>query len=89
MSQLISLPKHVINIVACDEVNSIQVLSYNSLVVAYQNVPITSILTNYTLGSWKDFDVDLSLIGSKEIIWKICYDWNTTSQEFYHNLRVK
>ena len=53
---------------------AIQVLSDNSLVVADQNVPITSILTNCTLGSWKDFDVDLSLIGSKEVIWKTCYD---------------
>ena len=34
-----------------------------------QNVPITSILSDFTLGSWKDFDVGLSLIGSKEIIW--------------------
>ena len=45
---------------------TIQVLAYNSLVVARQNVPITSILTNCTLGSWKDFDVDLSLIGPKK-----------------------
>ena len=33
-------------------------------------VPITSVLTNFTLGSWKHFGVGLSLIGSKEIIWK-------------------
>ena len=53
--------------------SSIQVLSYDSLVVALQNVPITSILTNHTLGSWRGFDVNLSLIGSKEMIWKTCY----------------
>ena len=59
---------------------TIQVLSYNSLVIARQNVPITSILTNCTLGSWKDFDVDFSVIGSKEMIWKTSYEciwlWN-------------
>ena len=52
---------------------SIQVFLYNSLGVARQNVPITSILANYTLGSWKDFDVNLSLIGSKDMIWKTFY----------------
>ena len=41
---------------------------YNSLVVARQNMPITSIHTDFTLGSWKDFDVDLKLISSKEIV---------------------
>ena len=30
---------------------SIQVMSYNSLVAAHQNVPITSLLSNLTLGS--------------------------------------
>ena len=38
------------------------------LAVAQQNVPIKSILTDFTPGSWKDFDVGLSLIGSKEMI---------------------
>ena len=56
------------------DAQAIQVLSYNSLVFARQNVPITWILTNFTLGSWKDFDVDLSLIGSKEMIWKTCFE---------------
>ena len=46
---------------------------YKSLVVARQNVPITPVLTNCTLGAWKDFDVDLSLIGSEEMIWKTCF----------------
>ena len=55
----------------------IQVLSYSSFVVARQNEPITSILTNCTLGPWKDFDIDLWLIGSKEMIWKTCYDFST------------
>ena len=62
----------------------IQVLSYNSLVVARQNVPITSILTNCTLDSWKDFDVDLSLIASKEITWKTCFASNRNS-----NLKIE
>ena len=48
---------------------TIQVVWYDSLVVARQNVPITSILTDFISGSWKDFDGALSLIGSKEIIW--------------------
>ena len=34
-------------------------------------MPITSILTNFTLGSWKDFDVELSLIGSTEMKWEL------------------
>ena len=38
------------------------------------NVPITSILTDFTQGSWKDFDVDLSLIGSTEMIWKTSFE---------------
>ena len=45
-----------------------QVMWYYSLVVARHNVPITSFLTYFALGSWKDFD--LSLIGSNEKIWK-------------------
>ena len=57
----------------------IQVLSYNSLVIARQNVPITSILTNCTLGSWQDFDFNLSLIDSKEMIWKTCFVFEKTS----------
>ena len=52
---------------------AIQILSYNSLFVAYQNLPITSNFTDCTLGWWKDFDIDLSPIGSKEMIWKTCY----------------
>ena len=60
----------------------IQVLSYNSLVLARQNVSITSVLTNCTLGSWKDIDVNLSLIGYKEMIWKTCFDssWRFSTQ---------
>ena len=54
--------------------NRFKFLSYNFLVVVRQNVPITSILADCTLGSWKDFDINLSLIGSKEMIWKTCYD---------------
>ena len=53
---------------------------YNSLVVACQNVPTTSVLTNFTLGSWKDFDVGLSLIGSKELTWKTSFD---STQRWY------
>ena len=37
-----------------------------SLVFVCPNVPITSVLTYFTLTSWKDFDVSFSLIGSKE-----------------------
>ena len=57
-----------------------------SLVVARQNVPITSILTNCVLGSWKDFDVDILLIGSKEMIWKTCF---ADQVNFYHKLDFK
>ena len=39
----------------------------HSPVVARQNVPITSNLTDFTLASLKDFDVALSPIGSKEM----------------------
>ena len=46
----------------------IQVMWYNSLIIDRQNLPITSILTEFTLGSWKDFDVGLLLIGSKEML---------------------
>ena len=35
----------------------IQVIWYNSLAVTCQNVPVTSIFTDFTLISWKDFDV--------------------------------
>ena len=41
----------------------------NSLFIAHQNEPIRFILTNCTLGSLKDFDVGLSLVGSQEILW--------------------
>ena len=43
----------------------IQVLWYNYLVIARQNVQIASILTDFRLGSRKDFDAALPLIGSK------------------------
>ena len=52
----------------------IQVVRYNSLIVACQNVPITSILTDFALGSWKYTDVGLWLTGSKEMIWKTSFD---------------
>ena len=48
---------------------TIQVMWYNSRVVARKNVPITSTFTDFILGSLKDFEVTLSLIGSKEMIW--------------------
>ena len=41
----------------------------SSVVVACQNVPITSTFTDFTAGPWKDFDVDRSLIGSTDLIW--------------------
>ena len=47
---------------------TIQAMWYNSLIVARQNVPIMPILTDFRLGLWKDLNVDLYLIGSKEII---------------------
>ena len=40
----------------------------NSLAVARQNVRIASVLTDFTRGSSKEFDVALSLIGSKEMM---------------------
>ena len=43
-------------------VHTCEVMWYNSLVVARQNVQITSILSDFTLGSWTNFDVSLSLI---------------------------
>ena len=50
----------------------------NSLVAARQNVPITSILTDFALASWEDFDVGLSLIGSEEMIWITYFDNSKT-----------
>ena len=41
----------IISITLIHVTRAIQVLQYNSLVVARQNVPITSVLTNCTLGS--------------------------------------
>ena len=46
---------------------TIQVIWYNYLVVACQNVPITSTLTDFTQGSSKYFCVTLSMIASKEM----------------------
>ena len=40
--------------------------TYNNLIIAYQNVPITSVLTDFTLGSLKDFDVGISLFHKNE-----------------------
>ena len=37
----------------------------NSLVIARQNMSITSILPNFILGSWNDFDVGFTLTGPK------------------------
>ena len=51
------------------KIEAIQVVRYDSLVFARQNMPITSTLTDFTLGSWKYFDVSFSLIGSKEMEW--------------------
>ena len=53
---------------------SIQVMRYNSLIVAGQNVPVTSIF-HFTLTSSKDFEVGLSLIDSKEMIWITSYEY--------------
>ena len=64
----------------------IQVIRYNSLIIARQNVLVTSVLSNFILDLWKDFCVGLSLIDSKETIWKnsfgvpknynsYCYIW--------------
>ena len=45
-----------------------QTMWFNSLVVARQNVPITSIHSETTLSKWIDFGAHILLIGSKEII---------------------
>ena len=37
-------------------------------VMWYKNGPIISVLTDFTQGLWKEFDVDFSLIGPKEMI---------------------
>ena len=66
---------------------TIQVLWCNSLVDARQNLPITSIFTEFTLGSWKDFDVGLSLIGSKEMIWKTSFGGICNTPPSSHILR--
>ena len=57
----------------CVPCESIQVMQFNSTVIAHQIAPITSILTESMLGSWKEFDVGLSLIGSKEITCKTSF----------------
>ena len=56
----------------------IQAIWYNSIIVACPNVPITSILTDFSLGSWKDFDVGLLLIGSRR------NDRNTAVSNWYN-----
>ena len=47
----------------------IQVVRCSPLVLARQKVPITSVHSDFTLDSWKDFDVRLLLIDSKEFMW--------------------
>ena len=61
----------------------------NSLVVARQNVPITLILTNFTLGPWKDYDVDLLLIGSKEYVKKKPVLWKTTNTNYFEYIPIR
>ena len=53
---------------------SIQTISTNSLFVARQNSPIISIDTEVIPSSWKEFADALLVIGSKEMIWIICFD---------------
>ena len=69
----------------CDR-SAIQTMRYDSFLVTCRSVPITSIFTDFTLGSWKDFDEGLSLISSWEMTWKTCFggfshweipDWRT------------
>ena len=56
---------------------TIQVMWYNYLVVVRQNLPIMSILTDFTLGSCKDFNVRFLLIGWKEMIRIISFNFRT------------
>ena len=56
-----------------DTVALIQTISTNSLFVARQNSPITSIDTEVILSSWKELADALLVIGSKEMIWIICF----------------
>ena len=53
---------------------TIQTIPTNSIFVARQNSPITFIDTEFLLSSWKEFAEDLLLIGSKEMIWILCFD---------------
>ena len=52
---------------------AIQTISTNSLFVARQNSPITSIDTEVILSPWKEFADTLLVIGPKEMIWIICF----------------
>ena len=63
----------------------------HSLVVIHQSVPITSIsiLTNFTPASWKDLDVNFSLIGSKEGLFVGCRIRRSNSDHFNIILKVK
>ena len=51
----------------------IQTIPYNSLFVARQNAPVTSIDTNVILSSWIEFDAGLLFIGQEEMIWFLCF----------------
>ena len=51
---------------------SIQTFPYSSL--AHQNKPITSIHTEVILSSRINFDVGLSVIGSKEVMWILRFE---------------
>ena len=59
---------------------AIKTFPYNSLLVARQNAPITSINTEVILSSWKGFDAGLLLIGSKEMIWFVCFGMSRKKQ---------
>ena len=79
---MIKVVKHFWNISGMLDLNFIIELS-RRCPPNHQNVdlPIMSILTNCTLGSWKDFDVDLSLIGSEEMIRKTYFDTTRSVSE--------
>ena len=55
------------------KLNPSQIIHYNSPFASPQNLPITSIYTGLGLSSWIDFDVKLSPIGSKQMIWILSF----------------
>ena len=88
-------PKVKISVIVVIDVEANNALHFSPF-LSRQIVPITSIHTGFILSSWIEFDVRLSLIGSKEMIRILSFvpeekvslnrhDWGHKS--YFHHLR--